>query len=216
MRVLIFGASGMVGQGVLRECLLDPGVTDVLSVSRTALPAHLAAGQAKLRELVRPDLFALQDFTPVAEQLNGFDACYFPLGVSSTRVTRDLTLAVARVVVGPKTVFVYVSGEGTDADSKTMWARVKGSTENELLAMPFKAAYMFRPGGIISKNGASSKVPLYNAIYKLFTPLIPLLQRLPKYITDTETVGRAMLRVTRTLPAERVWNTAAINRIGRD
>jgi hypothetical protein len=201
------------------------GVTHVLSVSRSALPEAVTAGQIKLRELVRPDIFSSQNFSVVADELSGFDACYFPLGVSSfrmseadyTRITYDLTIAVANVLVerSPNAVFVYVSGEGTDANSKTMWARVKGTTEKELLAMPFKAAYMFRPGGIIAKNGASPKVPLYNAIYKLMTPLIPLFARMPKIVTDTEAVGRAMLRVTRELPAERIWNTEAINRIGR-
>ena len=226
MRIVIFGASGMVGHGVLRESLLDPDVTEVLSVSRSPLPFAQTADQPKLRELVRPDLFSSLDFGALGEELTGFDACFFPLGVSSfrmkeadyTRITSDLTLAIARVLVdrSPQAVFVYVSGEGTDANSKTMWARVKGGVENALLAMPFRAAYMFRPGLIVAKNGAQTKVPIYNVIYKLLTPLIAVLARFPKIATDTETVGRAMLRVTRELPEQRIWNTAAINQIGRD
>jgi uncharacterized protein YbjT (DUF2867 family) len=229
MKIVIFGASGMVGQGVLRECLLAGDVTEVLCVSRRALDASVDSAidrkSPKLRELVRPDLFEAQDFTPVANDLAGYDACYFPLGVSSfrmdeatyTRITRDLTLAAARVLAerNPSMVFVYVSGEGTDANSTTMWSRVKGGLENTLLAMPFRAAYMFRPGLILAKHGIRSKVPIYNFFYRALYPLVVLLGKFPKIATDTETVGRAMLRATRETPAERIWNTAAINTLGR-
>ena len=229
MRIVIFGASGMVGQGILRECLLDPGVVEVLSVSRNALDSSVDEAvdrsSPKLRELVRPDLFTELDFTLIAEELTGFDACFFPLGVSSfrmkegpyTRVTRDLTLAAARVLArqNPAMVFVYVSGEGTNVRSKTMWARVKGATENALLAMPFRAAYMFRPGMILPKNGIRSKTKIYNFLYRAFYPLWLLLGRFPKLATDTQTVGRAMLRVARETPSEHIWNTGGTNRLGR-
>lgn len=219
----------MVGQGVLRECLLDPEVTEVLSVSRGALDSSVDAAvdrkSPKLRELVRPDIFTGLDFTPIAKELTGFDACFFPLGVSSfrmqeaayTRVTRDLTLAAARVLArqNPAMVFVYVSGEGTNVRSKTMWARVKGATENALLSMPFRAAYMFRPGLILAKNGIRSKVAIYDLLYRALYPLVILMGRFPKLATDTQTVGQAMLRAARTTPPERIWNTAAINRLGR-
>ncbi len=229
MRVVIFGASGMVGQGVLRECLVNEGVTEVLCVSRSPLQADGVQAtlpqKSKLRELVRPDCFSTQDFEPVAAELTGFDACYFPLGVSSvgkseadyTHITRDLTLSVAKTLAAhnPAMVFIYVSGEGTDTNSKTMWARVKGGTEDALLAMPFRGAYMFRPGAILPKHGIRSKTAAYNVLYRIFYPVFLLLSKFPKIATDTETVGRAMLRVTRDLPTERYWNTAAINRIGR-
>jgi uncharacterized protein YbjT (DUF2867 family) len=229
MRIVIFGASGMVGQGVLRECLLSPDVVEVLSVSRSPLDGSASKAvdrsNPKLRELVCPEIFAGLDFTPIASQLTGFDACFFPLGVSSfrmkeaayTRVTRDLTLAAARVLArqNPGMVFIYVSGEGTNVRSKTMWARVKGATENALLSMPFRAAYMFRPGLIVAKNGIRSKVAIYNLFYRALYPLVALLGRFPGLATDTQTVGRAMLRAAREAPGEHIWDTAAINRLGR-
>lgn len=229
MRVIVFGGSGMVGQGVLRECLLDTGVSEVLSVSRRGLDASVDSAvdrkSPKLRELVCPKEFAALDFTSLADALTGYDACFFPLGVSSvgmkeaeyTRITRDLALAVARVLVerNPSMVFVYVSGEGTDANSKTMWSRVKGGVENALMAMPFRAAYAFRPGLILAKHGIRSKVAVYNFFYRALFPLVYLLGKFPKLATDTETVGRAMLRVARETPKQRVWNTAGINSLGR-
>lgn len=226
MRVLIFGASGMVGQGVLRECLVDPGVTEVVCVGRNALPAEgvqarLAADKrSKLREVVRGDLY---DLSPVADQLAGFDACLFCLGVSSfrmdeakyTHITQDLTLAVARMLlpVNPAMVFVYVSGSGTDANSRTMWSRVKGATENALLAMPFRAAYMFRPGVILPRHGIRSRTAAYNVLYAVFWPIFRLMALSPKLATNTEALGKAMLRVVRDLPAEHSFEAEAINRL---
>jgi uncharacterized protein YbjT (DUF2867 family) len=236
MRVVIFGASGMVGQGVLRECLVDADVTEVACVSRAFIPtdqltrlindqAPIHRDLSKLSQIIVPELFEKQDFESIAEHITNIDACYFPLGVSSvgkseadyTHITHDLTLSVAKTLAAhsPQAVFVYVSGEGTDTKSKTMWARVKGGTEDALLAMPFRAAYMFRPGAILPKHGIRSKTAAYNVLYRVFYPLFLLASKFPKIATDTETVGRAMLRVTRDLPTERYWNTAAINRIGR-
>lgn len=203
MNVLLFGATGMVGQGVLRECLLDAGVSRVLSVGRSA------TGQthSKLRELIVPDLF---DLSVVREQLSGFDACFFCLGVSSAgmseeayrHVTYDLTLAAAKVLVrlNPQMTFVYVSGAGTDSSERgsSMWARVKGATENALMRLPFKAAYMFRPGFIQPLHGVRSKVALYRWTYVLASPFFGLLRRLaPRHVTTSEQVGRAMLAVAR-------------------
>jgi uncharacterized protein YbjT (DUF2867 family) len=203
MQVLLFGATGMVGQGVLRECLLDPQVTGVLAVGRSA-----SGGQhPKLRELVQPDLF---DLRTIETQLSGFDACFFCLGVSSVgmaeesyrRITYDLTLAVARTLarLNPRMTFVYVSGMGTDSTERgrTMWARVKGATENALLRLPFRAACMFRPAMIVPLHGIRSKTRLYRALYAAAAPLLPwLYRRFPKYVTTTEQVGRAMLEVAR-------------------
>ena len=203
MKVILFGATGMVGQGVLRECLLDPGVESVLEVGRSPTGQR----HAKLRELLRDDFV---DYSDVESQLAGFDACFFCLGVSSIgmdearyrHLTYDITLAAARVLarLNPQMVLVYVSGRGTDSTEQgsLMWARVKGKTENDLLKLPFKAAYMFRPAGIQPLHGIRSKTGWVQAIYVATSPLLSLLNRVaPKYMTTTEQVGRAMIKVAR-------------------
>ena len=158
MKVLVFGASGMVGQGVLRECLLDPEVSVVLSIARSSTGQQ----HPKLKEIVHKDFL---DFASLETEWAGLDACFFCLGVSSAgmseenykRVTYDITLAAAQVLakLNPNLTFVYVSGAGTDSSERgrVMWARVKGQTENALLRMPFRAAYMFRPGVIVPLHG---------------------------------------------------------------
>ncbi|HXI56585.1 MAG TPA: epimerase, partial [Polyangia bacterium] len=177
MRIILFGATGMVGQGALRECLLDPDVSEVLSIGRTPV-RRTAVGptDAKLREQVLADP---GDLSSIEGQLVGYDACFFCLGVSSVgmteaayrRITYDLTLAAARTLsrLNPGMTFIYVSGAGTDSSERgrSMWARVKGQTENALLALPFKAAYMFRPGIIQPLHGIVSKTPLYRTFYFL-------------------------------------------------
>jgi uncharacterized protein YbjT (DUF2867 family) len=169
MKILLFGASGMIGQGVLRECLRDPTVERVLAVVR----APLGQSHEKLQEVVHADL---ADLAPIGDALAGYDACLDCLGVSSAgmseadyrRVTYDLTLAIAREVLArnPEITFQYVSGAGTDgsAAGRSMWARVKGETENALLAMPFKASYMLRPGAIQPRHGITSRTTLYRLI----------------------------------------------------
>jgi uncharacterized protein YbjT (DUF2867 family) len=217
MRVILFGGSGMVGQGVLRECLRDPQVAQVLSVVRS--PG--AQTDPKLRELVRPDLFDLQG---AEAELQGHDACFFCLGVSSAGMTEaayrhltfDLTLSVARTLVplNPGMTFVYVSGAGTDSSEhgRSMWARVKGATENALLKLPFKGAYLFRPGAIEPLNGIRSKTASYRVFYRALGPLLPLLRAaFPKYVTTTEQMGRAMLRVARDGAPKHVLESADIN-----
>jgi uncharacterized protein YbjT (DUF2867 family) len=216
VNVLLFGASGMIGQGVLRECLIDPGVTGVIAVVRTPL----GATHPKLRELFHAD-FA--DFSLLAEKFAAVDACFFCLGVSSRgmsedayrRITHDTTLAAARALpANPSLTFIYVSGEGTDSTEKgrVMWARVKGRTENELLAMPFHA-YMFRPGYIQPLHGAVSKTPAYRWLYLTMSWLYPLLQRLmPTHVTTTETLARAMIAVARRRgTGERILHSPEIN-----
>jgi uncharacterized protein YbjT (DUF2867 family) len=153
MKVIIFGATGMVGQGVLRECLLDPDVRRVLSIGRSATGQR----HEKLRELIRADLL---DYSAIENELRGYDACFFCLGITSLglseeqyrRVTYDITMAAAKALarLNPDMTFVYVTGAGTDITEhgRTMWARVKGETENALLRLPFRAAYMFRPAAI--------------------------------------------------------------------
>jgi uncharacterized protein YbjT (DUF2867 family) len=219
MRVLLFGATGMVGQGVLRECLLDPQVTGVLAVGRSSTRER----HAKLRELVQPDLF---DLSAIEQELAGFDACFFCLGVSSVgmaeeryrHITYDLTLTVARTLaqLNPRMTFIYVSGMGTDSSERgrTMWARVKGATENALLRLPFREACMFRPAAIVPLDGIRSKTRLYRALYTATAPLLPLLYKwFPKYVTTTAQVGRAMIRVAAQGSPKPVLENADINRI---
>ncbi|WTW95853.1 NAD(P)H-binding protein [Streptomycetaceae bacterium NBC_01309] len=218
MNVLLFGATGMVGQGVLRACLLDDQVTGVTAVVRAPLPTE----HPKLRTLVHRDF---GDFTDVADEFAGIDACFFCLGVTSTgkredeyrRITYDYTLAAARALPdNPKLTFVYVSGEGTDSTERgrRMWARVKGRTENELLAMPFHA-YMFRPGFIFASHGEQSRTPAYRRLYKVLSVFYPLLRRVaPTYITTTENIGLAMLAVARRNgTGEHILASRAINEV---
>jgi uncharacterized protein YbjT (DUF2867 family) len=201
MKVILFGASGMVGQGVLRECLLDQEVESVLAVGRSPIGQQ----HEKLHEIVRQDV---ADLDSVEDKLRDYDACFFCLGVSSAgmkeadyrRVTYDLTLAIARTLarLNPPMTFIYVSGAGTDstARGRIMWARVKGETENALLRLPFKAAYLFRPGIIQPLHGITSKTRIYRMLYAVGGPVIGLIRRIsPRWVTTTEQVGRAMIRV---------------------
>lgn len=217
MRVLLFGATGMVGQGVLRECLLDPNVESVVSIGRSVTGQH----HPKLHEIAHGDFL---DFSAIEDQLSGFDACFFCLGISSAgiteenyqRITYGFTIAAARVLarLNPGMTFIYISGAGTDSSEhgRSMWARVKGKTENELLRMPFRAAYMFRPGLIVPLHGVQSKTGWYRAFYALLGPLLPMLNaRFPKYVTTTEQIGRAMLKVASVGGPKRVLETSDIN-----
>jgi uncharacterized protein YbjT (DUF2867 family) len=203
MKVILFGASGMVGQGVLRECLRDPAVTQVLSVGRSV------SGQqdSKLSEIVRDNFL---DYSDIESQLTGYDACFFCLGVSSVgmdperyrHLTYDITMAAAKTLVrlNPGMVFTYVTGRSTDSTERgpVRWARVKGKTENDLLKLPFRAAYMFRPAAIQPLHGVRSKTAWVNAIYVATAPLLSWLHRIaPKYVTTTEQMGRAMISVAR-------------------
>lgn len=203
MRILIFGATGMVGQGVLRECLNADDVTFVQSVGRTA------SGRAhpKLHEVIHRDFL---DYRTIEAELEGFDACFFCLGVSSvglteadyTRLTYDFTLAAARTLarLNPAMTFVYVTGAGTDSSElgRSMWARVKGRTENELQRLPFKAVYLFRPGVIQPLHGIRSKTVWTQRFYTLAGPLLSVARKLlPHTVLTTESIGQAMLAVAR-------------------
>jgi uncharacterized protein YbjT (DUF2867 family) len=220
MKVILFGATGMVGQGVLRECVIDPAVERVLAVGRSATGQH----HAKLRDLVLEDFL---DFSAVTRELAGYDACFFCLGVSSAgmteadyrRVTYDVTLAAARslATINPAMTFIYVSGAGTDSTERgrSMWARVKGQTENALLGLPFKSAYMFRPAAIQPLHGITSKTRWYRLLYAATRPLLPFLRALiPNYITTTEQIGRAMIAVAATGADRRVLENEDINARG--
>jgi uncharacterized protein YbjT (DUF2867 family) len=217
MKVLLFGASGMIGQGVLRECLLDPKIERVLLIVRNATGQQ----DAKVTELVHKDFF---DFSGIESQLTGYDACFYCLGLSAAGVTQeayfratyDMTLAAAKTLarLNPAMTFVYISGAGTDSTEKgrTMWARVKGKTENALLNLPFKAAYMFRPGVIQPLHGIQSRTSGYRIFYSVTKPLLPILRwLLPQYVTTTELLGRAMIHVARSGYPKRVLETRDIN-----
>jgi uncharacterized protein YbjT (DUF2867 family) len=201
MKVIVFGATGMIGQGVLRECLLDPGVDRVLTIGRKA------TGQVndKLRELTVADL---TDYSAIEPDLAGCDACFFCLGISSAglseaeyrRITVDIAVAAGKALVkaSPGMTFIFVSGTGTDPNSRTMWARVKGEAENAILALPFKGKYAFRPAFIKPEHGITSRTFAYRAMYAVVTPLYPVLKALfPKQVTTNTRVARAMLNVAR-------------------
>jgi uncharacterized protein YbjT (DUF2867 family) len=218
MKVIIFGASGMVGQGVLRECLVDPGVERVLSVARRTGGKQ----DAKLKEILHADFF---DYSAIESELTGYDACFFCLGVSSVgmdaeryrHLTYDLTMAAATTLarLNPGMVFTYVTGRGTDSTEQgsLMWARVKGKTENDLLKLPFKAAYMFRPAGIQPLHGVRSNLAWAQPIYVATAPLLGWLVRVaPGSMTTTERVGRAMISVVRNGYPKPVLESADINR----
>jgi uncharacterized protein YbjT (DUF2867 family) len=221
MKVILFGATGMVGQGVLRECLLDPAVERVLVIGRTPIRQQ----HEKLREIVRAEVTALD---ADEAQLQGCDACFFCLGVSSAgmteanyrHVTFDLTVAVAQRLarLNPAMTFIYVTGAGTDSTTqgRSMWARVKGETENALLQLPFKAAVMFRPGLIQPLHGIRSKTWLYRIVYVVMVPVLALLKRIaPDWLTTTEVIGRAMIVVARHGAPQPILGTREINAVGR-
>jgi uncharacterized protein YbjT (DUF2867 family) len=221
MNVVIFGATGMVGQGVLRECLRDDRVERVLVVGRTPV-ASVGVDDPGVHEIVRADLADLGD---IEDRLSGYDACFFCLGTTSVgkteeayrRITYDLTMAAARPLarLSPGMTFVYVSGVGTDSTERgrVMWARVKGRTENELLAL-FPNAYMFRPGYIRPTPGVVSRTGWYRALYAVLVPLHPVLKRLlPGQVTTGEELGRAMIEVAASGADTRVLGPREFNAV---
>jgi hypothetical protein len=211
----------MVGQGVLRECLLDPEVEFVQTIGRSITGVR----NAKLREIAHADLFHYSEIEP---DLTGFDACFFCLGVSSAgmseadyeRVTYGIAIAAAETLarLNPAMVFIYVSGTGTDSSEKgrVMWARVKGKTENAILRLPFRAAYAFRPAAIQPVHGERSRTTAYRVLYSLTKPMFPLLLRLfPRYVLTTEEIGRAMIEAAKRGFPIRVLESADIRNCAR-
>jgi uncharacterized protein YbjT (DUF2867 family) len=195
INAIVLGATGMVGEGVLHECLKHPNVKSILAINRRSCGVK----HEKLTELIHKDF---QDFSAIEDQLAGYNACYFCLGVSSLRmkedeyrrITHDLTIQVADILVklNPAMTFCYISGLGTDSTEKgrTMWARVKGKTENDLIKLPFKAAYMFRPGYIQPTKGLKNSYK----VYKVLSPFYPLWKALfSKYVCTLEEIGLAMI-----------------------
>jgi uncharacterized protein YbjT (DUF2867 family) len=221
IKVLLFGASGMLGTAVMRECLADPQVDRVISVGRTASALH----SAKLEEIVHADL---SNYRAVESSLTELDACFFCLGVSSaglgeaeySRVTYDYTLAAANTLVrlNPRLTFIYVSGAGTDSSGvgRTMWARVKGRTENALLALPFAAAYMLRPGIIQPLHGIKSKTRSYRVFYALAAFLLPVLRAVfPNQVLSTTQIGTAMLNLAKHGYAKRILEARDIRIVSK-
>ena len=203
----------------LIECLQAADVSLVQSVGRTTLDQQ----HPKLRDIVYKNLL---DYRAIEPQLEGFDACFFCLGATSAgkteadyaKLTYDITLAAATTLarLNPQMTFVYVSGAGTDSTEKgrSMWARVKGRTENALLTLPFKAAYMFRPGVIQPLRGVRSKTSSYQIFYSLTRPLLPLLRAMmPSTVLTTEVIGQAMLAVARRGAPKQLLEAADINAI---
>lgn len=197
MKVIITGATGMVGKGVLLECLDDVNVKEVLAINRKSL----AITHPKLKELLLSDFSKINDYK---DELSAYDACFFCMGISVlglsekeyTLITYHITKVFADTLydLNKELVFNYVSGSGTDSSEKgrIMWARVKGKTENYVLNKGFKDAYAFRPGAIIPEKGIKSKTGWYNLIYVLITPFFPLMKR-SKNITTTTKIGHAMI-----------------------
>ena len=216
MKVLIFGATGMVGQGVLRECLQAADVKLVQTFGRTPVgQKHL-----KLREVVHAEMW---QYNGVDDQLSDFDACFFCIGVTSsgmsekayTHLTYDMTLAAAEALarLNPRMVFVYVSAMGADTTGKSriMWERVRGKTENALLKLPFRGVYIFRPGMIEPLDGIKSKTVAYRIFYSLFKPVLPLLRSaMPRHVLSTRQMGQAALTVVRSGARKRVLESADI------
>jgi uncharacterized protein YbjT (DUF2867 family) len=202
MKILLFGATGMIGRGVLLECVRDPGVKLAVTLGRTPTGLH----DPKLQEIVHRDMLR---YAGLEDTLTGFDACFFCLGIASSgmkeaeygRITCGYALAAAEVLarLNPGMTFIFVSGSGTDSSGKgrTMWARVKGRAENALLKLPLQA-FMFRPGFIEPMDGIQSKTPMYRRFYSVLGPLFPLLRRaFPNQVLSTRQIGRAMLNIAR-------------------
>lgn len=209
----------MVGRGVLLECLDHPDVETVLVLNRHSINIQ----HPKLREILVKDFF---DLSAMEEELSGYNSCFFCLGISAGgmkendyhRITVDLTLNFAEAVLkqSPGLVFCYVSGAGTNENSRMMWARVKGKVEAELMQLPFEAAYLFRPGFIQPLRNIKSRTQAYNILYTLFTPLAVLLKYLPKAMTSTTNVGKAMIKATRDGYVNSVLTNEDINGLAKE
>jgi uncharacterized protein YbjT (DUF2867 family) len=221
MKVLIFGATGMVGQGVLRECLQASDVELVQTIGR----APTGQQHPRLRETVHAEMW---HYESIEAELADYDACFFCIGVTSSGVneksylhlTYDMTLAAAQALAraNPRMVFVYVSAAGADSSEKSriMWERVRGKTENALLKLMFRGVYIFRPGMIQPLDGIKSKTTAYRIFYSLTKPLLPLLRAaMPRHVLTTRQIGRAMLAVVRNGAPKRVLESADISLLGK-
>lgn len=218
IKAIITGSTGMLGKGVLLECLESPHVESVLVINRHTVGLK----HEKLEEIIHTDF---HDLSSIKELLAGYNTCFFCLGVSATglsekeysHITYDLTLNFAQTLLSlnPEIIFCYISGAGTDSREKSrmMWARVKGKTENALLALPFKAAYMLRPAYIQPMKGIRSRTRIYNIFYTILKPLYPILKAFPKIVTNTEKVGKAMIKIVLMNYDKKVLENIDINRL---
>jgi len=217
LKVIIFGSTGMVGKGVLYECIDSENVESVLLINRS----RLGIENPKVKEVVHDDF---TDFSSLQNELKGYDACYFSLGVSAAgmkeekyrRITYGFTLAASSILrkLNENMTFIYVSGVGTDTSEKgrTMWARVKGKTENDIIKLGFKDAYMYRAGYIQPEKGIKSKTKLYNALYIFSKPLYPVLKILiPNQITTTTKLGQSMINITQKPYRKKIITNRDIN-----
>ena len=218
INAIILGTTGMIGEGVLHKSLEHPDVESVLVINRKPCGVE----HEKLKEIIHKDFF---DLSPIRNQLDGYNACFFCLGVSSVgmkedayrKLTYDLTLNFAKTVLelNNSMTFTYVSGAGTDSSEqgRSMWARVKGKTENDLMKMPFQDAYVFRPGFIQPMKGIKSSTKLYDTIYRVIAPLYPLLKHLPSVVTSSVQLGRAMISVVHSGNPKKILESRDINQI---
>ncbi|MEN8927639.1 MAG: epimerase [Flavobacteriales bacterium] len=199
MKVIITGSTGMVGKGVLLECMDDSRIKEILLINRSSIEIK----NPKVKEILHAEF---SEFSSLKNKLGNYDACFHCMGVSSagmnekkyTELTYGISFALAKTLfdLNPKMVMNYVSGTGTDSSEKgkIMWARVKGKTENMILNMGFKDTYMFRPGAILPERGIKSKTKLYNALYVIMRPFFFLMKRM-KSITTTTNMGKAMIHL---------------------
>jgi len=219
MKVIIFGATGMIGQGALRECVLDENIEQILVIGRTPIYNH----PPKVRVLIHEDLM---HYEAIESELSGYDACFFCLGTTSagksedeyTQITYDLTLAAAHALykLNPQMTFIYVSALGADSSEMgpLMWARIRGKTENALLEIPFKGVYCFRPGFIQPLDGIESKTKWTRLFYYYSKPFMPLITKLfPKSISSTQQIGQAMIKVAATGANKKILATADFAKI---
>ena len=217
MKVVIFGATGMIGYGVLLECLDDPDIERVVTVGRRLVEVDHERAEA-LEQIEHADF---SDFSSIADRLAGFDACFWCLGIASAgmseadyrRVTVDFTLAAAEVLVerSPNLTFCFISGAGTNRDGRQMWARVKAEAEDRLAELPFAACYNFRPAMIQPMRGAVSGVRSYRIMYAILGPFYPLLKHWRSMVTSTPQVGRAMINAARSGAPKTTLENADIN-----
>ncbi len=219
MKVIITGSTGMVGKGVLLECLGESTIENILVINRSSV----GITHPKLKEILLPDF---SDLRPITDDVKGFDAMFHCMGVSSmgmdeqkyTKFTYDITKGFADVLFekNPEMVFIYVSGQGTDETEKSgmMWARVKGRTENYVLNKGFKDAYAFRPGAIIPEKGVKSRTGWINILLIMMKPFFPMMRKM-KSITSTVRIGRAMINVTKNPISNKFVDNQDINRIAK-
>jgi len=220
IKAIIFGSTGMIGQGLLHECLENTEVESILVINRQSCNIS----HSRLKEVIHQNLF---DLSALTNEISGYNTCFFCLGVTSAglsekdyhRITFNLTIYVAETLLklNKEMTFCYISGAQTDSSEKgkIMWARVKGKTENALLAMPFKSAYMFRPGFIQPMNGIKSKTKLYNILYSILSPFYFILKHFENYVTTSETLGKAMIYAVVRNYEKNILESIDINKIGK-